>query len=244
MNWTSKEILKVLDDCTESFNFPMLDNGYIYLAATKMTLFWSNNDWALVIEIFGYSPRSEIPDIQLYTFSSKLHNRNSEHNYVTQEAYQNYLVNNPYNEARFVYPIENEDWLDEKDQEKVKTGSFVTVRGKTVAPISNELYKDYSIVLENKTPMVFELARLLAAMKRESILANNNERRENVYPNLNQILVLDEWYHPDLVEGELPSGNETFQQLAEVLETGDISKYKPTKEPNTAWGNWPNGGLL
>ena len=190
MNWTSKEILKVLDGCAESFTFPMLDNGYVYLAATSMSLFWSNTDWGIVIEVFGYSPRSYIPDTQVYTFSSKLHNRDPESNYVTQEAYENYLANNPYNETRFIYPIENDDWIDEENQGRVKIGALIAIRGKSIEPSPNGLYKDNSIELEGSTPMVFELARLLAALKREDVLAKGNERRVSILPNLNQILTL------------------------------------------------------
>lgn len=241
---TSQEILRILDNCAESFTFPMLDNGYVYLGVTRMSLFRSETDWAIVIEVFGYSPRSGIPDTHIYTFSSKLHNRDPESNYVTKEAYDNYLKNNPYNESRFIFPIDNEDWLDEEDPEKVKLDSDISIRGKTIDPISTKLYKDNDIELEESTPWVFELTRLLAAIEKESVLSQGNEKRVSVSPELEQILILYEWHHPDLVEEELPSHNETFQQLAEVLVTGDISKYRPSMKPNTAWKNWPEGGLL
>ena len=244
MNWTSKEILKILDECSESFSFPMLDNGYIYLAATRMSIFRSDADWAIVIEVFGYSPRSGIPDTQIYTFSSNLYNRDPESNYVTKDAYDNYLRNNPCNESRFIYPIDNDDWLDDENPEKVKGDSSITVRGRTIEPFPIELYKKNDIKLEENTPCVFELTRLLAAIDKESVLAQGDERRVSVSPELEQILILDEWFHPDLIEGDQPSENETFQQLAKVLETGDKSKYQPSMKPNTAWKNWPEGGLL
>ncbi len=40
------------------------------------------------------------------------------------------------------------------------------------------------------------------------------------------------WHHPDLVNGELPSGSETFQMIAEVVVSGDATRYRPTKQPN------------
>jgi hypothetical protein len=55
---------------------------------------------------------------------------------------------------------------------------------------------------------------------------------------------LHNWFHPDVVNDELPSNNETFQQITKVLETGNINYYKPTHEPNTNWKNWPDGGTL
>lgn len=59
-----------------------------------------------------------------------------------------------------------------------------------------------------------------------------------------KILELHDWFHPDIVNGELPSENETFMQIAQVLKTGDIEYYKPTHDPNTHWQNWPSGGSL
>ena len=60
---------------------------------------------------------------------------------------------------------------------------------------------------------------------------------------MKQILQLEEWNHPDLVE-EIPSESETFQQLAKVLCTGNTDYYNPTQLPNTDWRNWLDGGTL
>ena len=40
-------VLKTLDNQVKRGNFPMLDNGYIYLAGTKMSVFRSGEDWPL-----------------------------------------------------------------------------------------------------------------------------------------------------------------------------------------------------
>ena len=45
-------ILGVLDQSAEAFTFPMLDNGYVYLAASRLSLFRSDKHWAVVFEIF------------------------------------------------------------------------------------------------------------------------------------------------------------------------------------------------
>ena len=50
MPWTKDRILKVLDDCCDNFTFPMLDNGYVYLAASRLSAFRSVHDWQLAIE--------------------------------------------------------------------------------------------------------------------------------------------------------------------------------------------------
>src|SRR5215471_3716415 len=98
-------ILAVLDRCCDSFTFPMLDNGYVYLAATRLSLYRGASDWAMVIEVFGFSPRAGLPDTHIHTCASTLYNRDAPENYVTRDAYQRYLANNPNNGSRFVYPI-------------------------------------------------------------------------------------------------------------------------------------------
>jgi hypothetical protein len=86
MRSRKEQILEVLDDACRSYTFPMLDNGYVYLAATRLSAFSSSEDWALVIEVFGFSPRSRVPDVHIYTFASTLYNRDPAANYVSVEA--------------------------------------------------------------------------------------------------------------------------------------------------------------
>ena len=63
-------------------------------------------------------------------------------------------------------------------------------------------------------------------------------------PEMQRILQLEAWHHPDLASGERPSQSETFRQLAEVLVEGDTILYHPSLPPNTHWRNWPDGGTL
>ncbi|MEM8650367.1 MAG: hypothetical protein AAGF54_07555, partial [Pseudomonadota bacterium] len=106
------EILDILDQSAEDYTFPMLDNGYIYLAASRLALFRSLEHWAVVFEIFGFSPRGGHPDLSIITIANKLHSRQKRSDYVSDEAYDNYLKNNPYWESECFWPISNEDWID------------------------------------------------------------------------------------------------------------------------------------
>lgn len=49
---------------------------------------------------------------------------------------------------------------------------------------------------------------------------------------------LEEW------ENNRPGSYETWQQLARVIATGDVSLYQPTLPPNSHWINWPESGAL
>jgi hypothetical protein len=246
MHFDPERILAILDGCCDAFTFPMLDNGYVYLAATRLSLYRSATDWALVIEVFGFSPRAGMPDTAIFTFASRLHDRDLPEDYVNREAYERYLTNHPHDEFRQVFPIEEGPWQDSSNCEFISEGANeIVVHGKALLLPPLEDYTQRGIDLEEPPRVqVFELCRYLADVSREQVLASAQERRVSVLPDMVQILLLDEWNHPNLVEGELPSGSETFRQLAHVLADGDVDLYRPTVPPNTHWRNWPEGGRL
>lgn len=63
--------------------------------------------------------------------------------------------------------------------------------------------------------------------------------------DLPEILRLEEWHQPDFsCDDNPPSNAEVYQQLAEVLVSGDLTRYAPTKSPNTHWSHWPESGEL
>jgi hypothetical protein len=240
-------ILSVLDHCCDAFTFPMLDNGYVYLAATRLALYRTAVDWAMVIEVFGFSPRAGLPDTHIYTFASSLYNRDAPEKYAKREAYDRYLANNPNNDSRFVYPIDAGEWQDVRNDEIVAEDAREVVVRRQRHPIpSLGEYAQHGIAVENPPRVrVFELCRLLADMARDAVLATPKERRVSVPPDMKQVLQLEEWHHPNVVDfDDRPSGSETFQQLAQVLATGNLAFYRPSRPPNTHWRNWPEGGLL
>jgi hypothetical protein len=246
MSYDANRILAILDACCHNATFPMLDNGYVYLAASRLSLHRSTTDWALVIEVFGFSPRAGSPDLHVYTFASRLYARNTPAQYISQDAYERYLANNPHNESRFFFPIDDDAWQERENSELVAAdATIVPVRGHSILLPSIDAYAHYGIELEESPRVqVFELCRFLAATQREAVLATPSERRVSVLPELREILVLDHWRHPDLLEDELPSRVRTFQQLSEVLASGDIGRYHADEQPNTHWSNWPEGGRL
>lgn len=240
-------ILSILDRCCSQFTFPMLDNGYVYLVATRLSLHRSAEDWAMVIEVFGFSPRSGLPDTQIYTFASRLHDRDAPGAYKNREGYERYLAGNPHNDSRFIFPIGEGGWQDAEDREIVAEGAKELPIRDFAQPIpSIDEYFRCNIVLKDPPRVrTFELCRLVAETNRESVLATPQERRISVLPGMVQILELEEWNHPDVADtANLPSGSETFQQLAQVLATGNTTLYRPSQPPNTDWRNWPNGGTL
>jgi uncharacterized protein DUF7003 len=243
MRHSTQQILAILDRCCDAFTFPMLDNGYVYLAATRLSLFRSPEDWAMVIEVFGFSPRSGLPDTCIHTFAGTV-GRGAGATFVDQQAHDAYLANNPNNESHFVFPIEEGDWID---LESVAEGATeLTLRGQVIPMPDHTAYQRAGVALQDPPrAQIFELCRVLAHEARDAVLATPDERRINVTEDLQLLLTLDEWAHPDVVdETKRPSGSATFQQLARVLVTGDLNEYRPKEAPNTHWSNWPEGGTL
>lgn len=236
-------VLAVLDSCAKA-SFPMLDHPYVYLAATRLSVFGDGADWALVIEVFGYPPRLGVPELRVATFGSRLL-RDPSRRFVTAVAHQKYLQMRPYDESRGFYPIEDEGWIEPEEAGAVATDvTHLSLRGLRVALPSPATYDAAGIeLIDPPRVRIFELCRALAATHRSLVLGTDDERRASVPPELPELLVLDEWHHPDLVS-VLPSQTETFQQLAAVVLAADPEPYQPTKPANTHWSNWPEGGIL
>lgn len=246
MAWTRGRILSVMDNCCESFTFPMLDNGYIYLAACRLSAFRSAEDWHLAIEVFGFSPRAGIPYTFVYHFGSNVDRKRKEENFVTREAYDKFLRNNPNNDSDIAFPIADGDWINKETGETIVPDTSISIRGAQAPAPSRDDFRRLDIELEDPSDIfVHELCRFFAATHRDEVLASEDELCRLVPEGVECVLRLDEWHHPDVVNPERkPSGNETFKQIAAVLETGDVSLYRPAEEPNTHWSNWPEGGLL
>jgi hypothetical protein len=62
--------------------------------------------------------------------------------------------------------------------------------------------------------------------------------------DLPKFMTLTNWHNPDLAADEKPSETEMFQQLADVIVTGNKTLYNTKEINNTHWINWPRGGSL
>jgi hypothetical protein len=240
----AKAILEVLDRSADACVFPMLDNGYVYLAASRLSAFRSHDQWAIVFEVFGFSPRAGSPDLSIVTIASQLSNRNKPEDYVSKRAFRDYLRNNPNWENRFFQPISNDGWIDQNNSEHVGQFGKINLRDEILEQPEKADYESAGINLKANSPAIFELCRYLAHVRRQAVLATETERRVSIAPEMKQIILLDEWHHPDLVRGEMPSKIKTFEKLAAVLEKNDTNLYDSCEPANNNWKNWPDGGSL
>jgi len=222
----------------------MLDNGYIYPATARLSLYLGSGDWGLTVEVFGYSPRAADPSITVYTYSNDIVSHRSEADFVSVEAYETYIAAHPFDAIEDFFPIDPSNQYDERDWEFLNSNcTSISLRGEPIATPSQAILKKSGILpSEPGRIRVFEICRYLAVVRRNSVLATQEEKRLHLKAHLREVLVLDDWQHPDLVRGELPSETVTFRQIAKIIETKTVTQFP--QHGNTHWSNWPEAGTL
>ncbi len=229
------EIVNQLDQCNSDYTFPMLDNGYVYLAGTKLSAYRDEKRWVIVIEVIGFNYRGGGHN----GISNCLHIYGNCLTYPPGTANENFLTLTDNANDCNTFDDEEEFYLNPK------CSSF-RLRNEVLPLIHDrQKYSSLGIELEDETRVnAFEFLRLLDALYHDKLVATESEIRERIPIDLPKIIEIHEWFHPDVVNGESPSENETFKQIAIILETGKIDYYTPSHNPNTNWINWPEGGTL
>jgi hypothetical protein len=231
---TVAEILAQLDESASQFTFPMLDNGYIYPADVRMSIYRDTSDWLMVIEHLGVNPRT----LSYGSFQNCLHLYGSRLHRPAGTANEDFLEP--------VHPCPD-DWIFTEEFEwYIRDGaSAVMIRDQRVTfDLSDENLKRKGIDVSDSPKDAVAVMRSLLPEHRNLLLASDEELAMRNPQNIPLWLRLDEWNHPDLCRGEKPSGSETFEMLAEAITSGDKTVYRPSKAPNTHWKNWPEGGTL
>jgi len=215
--FSADQILDQMDQAAKDFRFLMLDNGYYYPVDQRLHAFGDQERWAVVIEALGYNPRAgDLLDVL--------------------EKFGNCVGSPGADNEDFIGRLDNykDLWqLEQQDRAWTDAGRLV-VRGTTITlPPSLQAGTE-----------PWDVLRAVVPENRLLFLASEQELRERAPLDLPRLLLLDEWNHPDIVKGDLPSRSETFRMIANVLESGDIRRYAPSLPPNTHWSNWPAGGAL
>ncbi|WP_230686581.1 DUF7003 family protein [Catellatospora vulcania] len=215
---TSDEVLAQLDRAAKGFDFPDLENGYYYAIDARLHAFRDDARWALVVELVGYNPRAANVIDVLHCFGNCL-----------TEGQPGYTHGDFLDRVDNMHQVE-----DPEDGELLRGGRPpIVVRGQAIE------------VEATAGEPLWDVFRRLVPEHRDLLLADDEELRHRLPDDLPRIMVLEQWWHrdPDRFD-QLPSETETFQQLAQVLVTGDIGAYRPTHAPNTHWSFWPESGSL
>jgi len=212
---TGEEVLAALDAVAEDFAFPMLDNGYYYPVEVRLHAYGDRDRWLLVLETVGYANRARSLE-NVVTVIGRVDDSPAQ---VIREDFHDL--------------IDNHDDLVAVGGDTIREGAPPAVVRGTALPVPVK-----------PGSYVWDFCRTLVPDHRDLLLLTADELKALVPDDLPHLLTLDEWHHPDLAAGELPSRTETFRQLAAVFAEQDPKQYRPTQSPNTHWSNWPGGGEL
>jgi hypothetical protein len=236
MFYTAQSILDQFDHCADGGQFPVLDNGYVYPADVRLSVYRDDSDWLMIIESLGaYSPRTS--------------GCNSFQNCLYVYGGDEFLTPGTSN-RNFLFPVESLDtdplFADEYDWNVRQDARSLEVRGQVIRfDPSPESLAQKGITLIN-SPEIDppSVLRSLLPDHRELLLASDKELAQRNPGRLPLWLRLEEWNHPDISAGVMPGEHPTFQMLARAIATGDRGHYRPELLPNTAWWCWPEGGTL
>ena len=204
-SFTRGEILEQLDRAAAGFRFPMLDNGYYYPVDVRLHAYADADKWAIAIETLGYNPRA-----------GNLLN--------VIEKYGNGLRPGADNDD-FIGRIDNyaELWNLEQQDRSWLDAEGVVIRGRLI-PFA---------LVRSADAEPWTLLREIVPEHRDLFLASDEELRARIPPELPELLRLEQWNHPDLLKGEVPSETEAFRMIAEVMLARDPTLYAPSLPPNT-----------
>jgi hypothetical protein len=236
--YSSADILAQLDEHAQAYTFPVLDNSQVALADVRLTGYRDERRWALVIEVLGVYTHIGLPEGFENTFY--LYGNCLLEPPGIGPFFRTRIDNDPQRPA-FAQDEDADDWYCVR-----KDAEVVLIRGQRV-PIPRDLalYGERGILLEEGEPIHSEtLLRVLAPDYRDLLFATEQELRSCVPADLPPIIRLDGWYHPEDIAEQPPSACFTFQQIADVLATGDPNRYSADEfDNNTHWEHWPDGGM-
>ena len=233
--YTAKDILEQLDQSAANFEFPMLDNAYVYPVTNRLSAYRDHERWMIIIEAVGFSYRggghNGISNC-LYIYGNQLNQKPGSNNAnfirFTSDSTAGPTFDTTAEE--FLNPYVNSMLLREREISIPNDPQFYSAQGAKTE--------------RTERVTIWEMLRGLEPEHRGEFFATSTELQQRVPEDLPLFLRLEEWHHPDLANGEQPGRNETFIMLADALETGDLSIFQPKSSPNTHWSNWPEGGTL
>ena len=214
----ASQILRILDDYAEDYNFPVLDNYNFDLAQCRLSVFRNRDNWLIVFEIIGVNRNQDISN-DLYVYGS-----------ATEQ--QGMIIS-----LDEIVSLQNEeDWFDDEDNFLVTPFNLkLNMNGEILnEKPKEEDYTQLGIQAESFNPT--KLIRYLTSKYKEKFYLETVDLLNEIEINtpLKLFYQTDEWEHPD---EETPSENNFFQSLAKAIEFDDANLIQ-LHNPNTHWSNW------
>jgi hypothetical protein len=233
-----------------------------------------DDKWAIVVERLGYNPRGGAIQLEVYYYGNCLSNLYHQpipdcgYNIFSPIDSNNFLSTTTEDEninpdARFWLVRGTEVPLSHNRQDYLEAGIELTesepfeVRIEEAARLSkikyHQLFRATDSELYQAIPAAMrkilvldewfhkDYVQLPVFEVDESYIESMGlAAYENMKTNMNQYR---EYNENEAIENS-PSSYETWQQIAKVIVSGDISLYEPTLAQNTHWKHWPDSGSL
>lgn len=225
------------------YNFFLdLEHGYCDTASSKIHLYSDEIRWAIIFEKSGYQNRALAAEIELdYVGNCINYNieMNSERKYITNSKRINLIDYDEYQKIS-----------DEEQFELISnTSNTVNIHGQIIKIEQNkDKYIELGINLrdyDNDKNLISysDLIRFLNETNPEVIEATEDEIKSLLPNDLPKILTIKDFHFVSYYNDSLPSEQETFNLIADILVSKDISLWKPKLKSNNHWSNWESGHL-
>jgi hypothetical protein len=223
------QILKDLDKHASEFNFPMLDNAYVEFAAARLSAFQGAEDWLIVFEVLGFSPREVEFVNDLYAYGSCLEREGVIGNEIPVSSSAEYPV----------FDSETNECIADWSRWSIKVGKEEMSFSPTL-----EEYAQAGIVIDcapsKGTLSEIEMLRFLVHRLEKERFFMSDADLLNHFPrckNLKKFVQTTQWEHPDIANAERPSKNLSIRSLVDALAQKNPLLFEPGLS-NTHWSYW------
>ena len=231
------------------YNFILdLEHGYCVTASSRIHLYADKNRWALVLEKSGYQNRGGDAEIELDYFGNCVNypvDKYPERSYITNASNIVLISGDEYERIR------NREGSNFEQFELISSSAQdVIIRGKKLN-IEHDIskYSHFGIIPRtdgNPRRLIGfdDLVRYINETNPSVISASENEIKKHLPADIAKLMTIEKFhYESDYNQNNLPSAQETYQLIAKILVTRNISFWKPTLKPNNHWSNWTSGNL-
>jgi hypothetical protein len=230
------EFLHLLDTAASEGLFPYPQHDRMDYGGMRLHLYKSTSDFALLFEMMMFDHEAHrIERFHGFTNHAFLFRANGESIVWDDRLLPAPITRVPGTPSVSLTEDNDEHIGTRKDRQRLNpAATVIAIRRKQVAvPQDAAMYRARGI--EPSDPIALpDLLRYLLATHRDELFSTETARKK-VLGNagkMRKLLTLDAWRHYTL-DDRAPSRTEAMRMLADVLVTGDVSRYAPTEAPNT-----------